>query len=141
MRGRPKKELSILPLNWEKYILELYSEGGSDAEVKALIYSWLNSFSNNLWDRWMDQEPIFWETIKKGRMLSQAWWEVNGRKNLKTKEFNYTGWYMNMKNRFGWADKTENKNENKVNVKIDASKYTDEELNFIAELQRKGGIS
>jgi hypothetical protein len=84
--------------------LELYNQGGSDKEVKALIYSWLNSFSNNLWDRWMKEEEGFWETIKKGRMLSEAWWEKQGRTSLINKDFNATLWYMNMKNRFGWAD-------------------------------------
>ena len=105
--GRPKEDLSSLPDNWHEKVLELYSEGAADVEIKALIYEWRNNFSNNLWDRWMEEEPEFWETIKKGRMLSESWWNKSGRKNLKSKDFSYTGWYMNMKNRFGWRDKQE----------------------------------
>ena len=105
--GRPKEDLSSLPDNWHEEVLELYSEGAADVEIKALIYEWRNNFSNNLWDRWMEEEPEFWETIKKGRMLSESWWNKSGRKNLKSKDFSYTGWYMNMKNRFGWRDKQE----------------------------------
>lgn len=105
--GRPKEDLSSLPDGWHDEVLELYSEGAADVEIKALIYGWRNNFSNNLWDRWMEEEQEFWETIKKGRMLSESWWNKSGRKNLKDKDFSYTGWYMNMKNRFGWRDKQE----------------------------------
>jgi len=105
--GRPKESLESLPDNWHEEVLELYSEGAADVEIKALIYEWRNNFSNNLWDRWMEEEQEFWETIKKGRMLSESWWNKSGRKNLKEKDFSYTGWYMNMKNRFGWRDKQE----------------------------------
>lgn len=103
-RGAPKKTIQLLPENWQQYIIALYKEGGSDQEVKALIYEWLGKFSNDLWDRWMREEPDFSETIKRGRMLSEAWWEKTGRTNLTTKDFNAGLWYMNMKNRFGWAD-------------------------------------
>lgn len=105
--GRPKEDLSSLPENWHEEVLELYSEGAADVEIKALIYEWRNNFSNNLWDRWMKEEPEFWETIKRGRMISESWWNKSGRKNLKDKDFSYTGWYMQMKNRFGWRDKQE----------------------------------
>lgn len=109
--GRPKEDLSELPNGWYNDILEVYRNGGSDVEVKALIYEWRGRFSNSLWDRWLEEEPEFSKTIKMGRMLSEAWWTKNGRTNLQNKDFNYTGWYMNMKNRFGWSDKQETKNE------------------------------
>lgn len=105
--GRPKQDLSSLPDNWHEEVLELYSEGAADIEIKALIYEWRGTFSCDLWNRWMKENDEFSVTIKKGRMLSESWWNKSGRKNLKEKDFSYTGWYMNMKNRFGWRDKQE----------------------------------
>ena len=93
-----------LPEGWYNDILSLYKDGASDVEIKALIYDWRGSFSNDLWDRWLKDEPQFSETIKAGKMLAEAWWNKNGRINLNSKEFNYTGWYMQMKNRYGWKD-------------------------------------
>lgn len=105
--ARPKKDISILWDGWQDDVLQLYKDGASDAEIKALLYDMLGTFSNNLWDRWMEEEEEFWETIKKGRMLAEAWWTKSGRVNLKDREFNYTGWYMNMKNRYGWKDRND----------------------------------
>lgn len=108
--GRPTTPLD-LPKGWQDDVLQLYSEGGSDVEIKAMIWRWRKSFSNNLWDRWMEDEPEFWETIKMGRILAECWWNENGRTNLKDRDFSYVGWYMQMKNRYGWADKSEQKSE------------------------------
>jgi len=102
--GRPSEGLDTLPNNWQEVIIEAYAEGCSDVEVKAIIFKWRGSFSNDLWDRWMREEPQFSETIKQGKVLSQAWFEREGRTSLRDKDFSYTGWYMQMKNRFGWAD-------------------------------------
>lgn len=104
MQGRPKADLSTLPENWQQTIIDLYRDGASDVEVKAQIYDWRGSFSNDLWERWMKEEDDFAETVKKGKALAEAWWMVHGRKNIHNKDFNSTLWYMNMKNRYGWAD-------------------------------------
>lgn len=93
------------PEDWYNEILYEYKKGASDVEIKAMISGWRGKFSNNLWERWMKDEDEFKELIKMGKLFSHAWWLKNGRTNLKDKDFNYTGWYMNMKNRFGWKDK------------------------------------
>jgi hypothetical protein len=111
--GRPKKEPDILPDGWGKEALSLYEEGAGDVEIKALIYKKLGRFSNDLWDRWLLESKEFSEIIGAGRLLSQAWWERMGRKNLHDhidkgsgSKFNDRLWFRNMQNRFrsSWKD-------------------------------------
>ncbi len=111
--GRPKADFyqeikeGIIPKDWYKQIIKLYEQGASNQEIKALIYSWRGSFSNDLWDRWIEENEEFSETISGGKMLSEAWWHKRGRINLINPAFSPQLWYMNMKNRFGWKDKHE----------------------------------
>lgn len=104
--GRPKSEFD-LPSNWKEEIHKLYEVGASDTEIKTLIFKWRGTFSNDLFYRWMDEETEFSEAVRMGRFLSQTWWEKNGRENLTTQYFNAQLFNINMKNRFGWADKQE----------------------------------
>jgi len=113
-----------------KQILKEYQEGASDVEVKAIIWKVRGSFSNDLWDRWLKEVAQFTETIKKGRELAAAFWLKLGRKNLGAGpgDFNTTLWYMNMKNRYGWADKQETRNQHSIDggaVKIEINKTYD----------------
>jgi hypothetical protein len=123
--ARPKENLD-LPEGWYNSVLDLYKEGASDVEIKAWIYEVRGSLSNDLWSRWIAEEPEFSETIKVGKILSEAWWSKTGRKNLENKEFSYTGWYMNMKNRFGWKDRQEVETDGKVEVTV---KYEERDSN------------
>ena len=122
--GRPKKTVAAtLKKGWQDDIINLYKIGASNIEIKAYIWETTGSFSCDLWERWNKEEKEFSEIVKAGKMISNAWWEKNGRENIQNKGFNYTGWYMNMKNRFGWKDRqdiTSNDKpvDNKFSVKI-----------------------
>lgn len=87
--GRPREDLTSLPLNWYDEVLDMYKEGASDVEVKALIYEWRGSFSNDLWERWIADEEQFSETIKMGKLMSESWWQKQGRTNLKNKRLQF----------------------------------------------------
>jgi transposase len=97
-----------------KTVLELMKEGASQQEVLAVL-----DISNDTFYRWKKENEEFSETIKRGIQLSQAWWERKGRISLDDRQFNSTLWYMNMKNRFKWADKQEVKNEGNVTIVMD----------------------
>jgi len=99
-RGRPKEGIDTLPTGWQQQIISLYAEGADDVEVKAQIYVWRGSFSNNLWDRWLTEEQEFSETVKKGRELSFAWWSAHLRKQSVEGKGNVTATIFAMKNRF-----------------------------------------
>lgn len=99
--GRPKlTPEDHFPKNWKEKVLSLYSLGASDVEIRVLL-----DISNDTFYRLLKEDDEFAETIKRGHDFCQAWWELEGRQALRDKSFNPVLWYMNMKNRFGWADK------------------------------------
>ena len=93
-------------------IISLMSEGAGKIEVCAALnicYDTLLAWSDPEHDTFHKE---FLESIKKGELLSQAWWEKKGREKLEEPKFNSTLWFMNVKNRFrkspvSWSDKTE----------------------------------
>lgn len=87
-------------IDWSDVIIGEYSEGAADIEVRAML-----ELSNDLWERFMEDEQKFSETIKKGRVLSEAWWTKTGRVNLENKDFSSPLYRINMANRFDWREK------------------------------------
>lgn len=59
----------------------------------------------------MANDALFEELVTFGRLASKAWWLKLGRKcavaGAPSQAFSF--WDKNMKNRFGWTDKTEEK--------------------------------
>jgi hypothetical protein len=122
MAGRPSKYRPEML----DTILALMQDGASLVEVCAEI-----GISRETCAQWQNPESpwynkTFSDTIKRGVELSSAWWERVGRTNLKDRDFNYTGWYMNMKNRFGWKDKHElsGNKENPLELNITTLRQT-----------------
>lgn len=104
--GRPKKGLDVLPRSWKKKVVEIGESGGSDVEMRDYL-----GISDDLWYRFIDEEPEFSRTIREAKRKCQLWWEKTGREGLfmggKDNPFNATVWVFNMKNRFKWSDRNE----------------------------------
>ena len=112
---------------YKEKVLELMKEGCSIAEICLELDICRQTFYN-----WCEENKEFLDTKKKGEDFSEGWWLKQGRKNLQNKEFSYTGWYMNMKNRFGWADNT--KNDHTTNGKdIKTPNLTDDTINKLID--------
>lgn len=112
-------------------VVDLMRDGASRVEVCAELDICYDTFL-----AWQAEHQEFSESVKRGVDLCQAWWEREGRTNLKDKDFSYTGWYMNMKNRFAWADRNEVKHSGEI------QQVTDDQLDTrLSELIRKAGIA
>lgn len=98
--GRPPIKLDDLPVDWKDGMISLASEGASIVELSVFL-----GINRSTFYELSKREKEFSHTIKRCKDLSEDWWEKQGRLNLQNKEFNYVGWYMNMKNRFGWRDR------------------------------------
>ena len=106
-----------LPEGWDRVVGQEYKEGASDTEVRAKLRITDALFQSLYHD---PQSSSFREIIDIGRMLAKGWWLEVGRKALRDKQFNAALWHMNMKNRYGWSDKTE------VHTKISEDMSSDE---------------
>lgn len=84
--------------------MRVYSEGGTDIEVcKAL------RMSKKSFDKREKDDASFAQLVEHGRLCAQAWWLEVGRKAAKNgaPANASTFWSMWMKNRYGWAEKSE----------------------------------
>lgn len=88
---------------WIDLVIQTYMDGGSDVEVCKAIKTTPQKFNQKY-----KEDQKFAELVDYGRMLSTAWWMEQARFAIKDKTFNTAMWQFVMKNRFGWADKTEN---------------------------------
>jgi len=93
--GRPTKYKP----DYNDKVIELFKQGASVEEICLELDICKQTFYN-----WCESNKEFLDSKKKGVDFSLGWWMKEGRIRLRDKDFNYTGWYMNMKNRFGWAD-------------------------------------
>lgn len=96
--------------DWRKTMMSMYAEGASDREVLVAL-----KLSPGAW-RLLEENVLdsdFSELVTLGRIWAQAWWERMGRTNLTTPKFNTALWGLQMKNRFGWSEKSE---ESRVNI-------------------------
>lgn len=90
--------------------------GASDAEVAAELNVTIKEYYSQLADN-----AAFSKLVEFGRTLSQAFWESQARKNIGNKGFNTPLWTFYMKNKYAWADKTENVNSNEnLNTDLDS---------------------
>jgi hypothetical protein len=65
--GRPRIKLEDLDPNWREIMLQVFAEGGSDAEAKvALAIPPSRALSNDLWDALRERENEFSEAVRQG---------------------------------------------------------------------------
>lgn len=88
--------------DWQTTMLEQYAGGASDEEVARELRLTMRRFRDLY-----QTDNTFMEIVDQGRDWAKAFWLKVGRENLNDKSFNGPLWFNNMKNRWGWADKSE----------------------------------
>lgn len=88
--------------SWSQQILDWYSDGDFDVEVAAKLEIPVKEFYKN-----METNAAFGRLVEYGRTLCEAYWVGMAKKLVKNKSWNSQPWVFVMKNKFNWADKSE----------------------------------
>lgn len=100
--GRPRTTTEDLPEDWQEIMRECGQEGGSAVEARCLL-----GIGTSAWETLLEDSEEFRQTEKERQALCEVWWERQGRRMTGGGDGNATVWIFNMKNRFGWRDKSE----------------------------------
>lgn len=127
--GRPRTSVDNLPDNWRDMLLEIGKDGGSIVEMRAAI-----GLTQTSWTTLKKDNQDFSDYVDECLLHSQVWWEKQGRKMASGQaDGNAPTWIFNMKNRFGWTDKTQSEITGKQEIKVmSVNELTDEQLAAIA---------
>lgn len=77
-------------------------EGQSAVTIRCKL-----GIGESAWDTLLTDYEEFRRTVKTAKALCEHWWEERGREMALGADGNATVWIFNMKNRFGWKDKSE----------------------------------
>jgi len=116
--GRPKKTLEDLPADWKAKIIAMGKEGAMDIEMRIGA---LGHIAHETWDRLLQEEDEFLETVTRAREFSEAWWKGKPAKHLENKDFNTNLFGKVMANKYGWKDKKDFTSDNKPITAIEIS--------------------
>jgi len=94
--------------------MELYKEGAGDVEIADHLNITLKKFHELC-----EENEAFRTFVERGSTTAQAWWWRQARTNLKNRSFLHGMWAFNMKNRFGWAEKSETASTGEMDLNID----------------------
>ena len=95
--ARPGFKIEDLPEDWKTIMIDMMSEGASDAEVCAKF-----NIPKSAHKRFLSQDDEYSIFYEMAKTLSEAWWSKEGRVNLANRNFNNRMWSINMFNRFNW---------------------------------------
>ncbi len=103
-----KVGLDTLPIGWQDTIHQMFSEGCFESEIIMWIREnrTTGTFSMNLFNRWMIDEPEFIEVISMGFQACEAFWGKLLRKNINQRNFNSAAWNRVMITKFKWEKDT-----------------------------------
>jgi hypothetical protein len=100
--GRPRTTVDDLPEGWQDIMRTCGQDGGSAVEVRCLL-----GIATSAWNTLLADSEEFRVTEKEREALCEVWWETQGRKMVTGTQGSAPVWIFNMKNRFGWRDKSE----------------------------------
>lgn len=118
--SEPTKKKLGRPFTYRKEmcdrVIELGKKGKSITQIAAAlgvsrktVYQWVGE----------DGHPEFAEAMEIARTESQNWWEdVAQERMISGEPWNSATWIFNMKNRFGWRDKTEHSGDPQKPVQV-----------------------
>jgi len=109
--GRPTKYRKEMG----QRVIEMMREGASKLEVCADLDIGYDAFLS-----YQERHPEFYESVKRGEDLSEAWWTRLGREGAtgQNQDANATFFIFNMKNRFGWSDRRDVHQTGDVNITV-----------------------
>jgi len=109
--GRPRTTTADLPDDWHEIVRQCGQDGQSAVTIRCKL-----GIGMSAWETLLEDSEDFRETVKEAKALSEHWWEERGREMAMGADGNATVWIFNMKNRFGWKDKTETEHTGTVQV-------------------------
>lgn len=109
--GRPRTTVNDLPPDWREIIMDCGQNGQSAVTIRCKLGIGIHG-----WETLLEDSEDFRETVKSAKALCEHWWEERGREMAMGADGNSTVWIFNMKNRFGWKDKTETEHSGNIGV-------------------------
>lgn len=116
---------------WIETVRNLYSEGAADVEICREL-----NWSQKQFDDYYQTHEGFKALVDFGRLASKAWWYSQGRKNLQNRSFATPLYALNMKNRFGWAEKQENTESGKPIENMSQDEIKSEYQKILPQIQK-----